>query len=106
MGFGSLSTALGMVTPAMFPPIFLLLGFTPIAAIGVSVLCYAPMTSFSLFTIPLTLPGKVAMAFGIKPEGITDINNFIWDYTLKVTILLPVISVMFAFLMLKVVSGK
>jgi len=65
-----------------------------------------PLTSFSLFTIPLTLPGKVAMAFGIKPEGITDINNFIWDYTLKVTILLPVISVMFAFLMLKVVSGK
>lgn len=106
MGFGSLSTALGMVTPAMFPPIFLLLGFTPIAAIGVSVLCYAPMTSFSLFTIPLTLPVKVALAFGIKPEGITDINNFIWDYTLKVTILLPVISVMFAFLMLKVVSGK
>jgi len=106
MGFGSLSTALGMVTPAMFPPIFLLLGFSPIAAIGVSILCYDPLTSFALFTIPLTLPSKVAMAFGIKPPGIENINEFIWDYTFKVTVLLPVISVIFAFLMLKVVGGK
>lgn len=106
MGFGSLSTALGMVTPAMFPPIFLLLGFSPIAAIGVSILCYDPLTSFALFTIPLTLPSKVAMAFGIKPPGIENLNEFIWDYTFKVTVLLPVISVIFAFLMLKVVGGK
>lgn len=106
MGFGSLSTALGMVTPAMFPPIFLLLGFSPIAAIGVSILCYDPLTSFALFTIPLTLPSKVAMAFGIKPPGIENLNEFIWDYTFKVTVLLPIISVIFAFLMLKVVGGK
>lgn len=106
MGFGSLSTALGMVTPAMFPPIFLLLGFSPVAAIGVSILCYDPLTSFALFTIPLTLPSKVAMAFGIKPPGIESLNDFIWDFTFKVTILLPVISVIFAFLMLKIVGGK
>jgi len=106
MGFGSLSTALGMVTPAMFPPIFLLLGFSPVAAIGVSILCYDPLTSFALFTIPLTLPSKVAMAFGIKPPGIESLNDFIWDFTFKVTVLLPVISVIFAFLMLKVVGGK
>ncbi len=106
MGFGSLSTALGMVTPAMFPPIFLMLGFSPIAAIGVSILCYDPLTSFALFTIPLTLPSKVAMAFGIKPPGIETLNEFIWDYTFKVTVLLPIISVIFAFLMLKVVGGK
>lgn len=106
MGFGSLSTALGMVTPAMFPPIFLLLGFSPIAAIGVSILCYDPLTSFALFTIPLTLPSKVAMAFGIKPPGIENLNEFIWDFTFKVTVLLPIISVIFAFLMLKVVGGK
>ncbi|GAB5046701.1 L-lactate permease [Thermodesulfovibrio sp. TK110] len=106
MGFGSLSTALGMVTPAMFPPIFLLLGFSPIAAIGVSILCYDPLTSFALFTIPLTLPSKVAMAFGIKPPRIENLNDFIWDFTFKVTVLLPVISVIFAFLMLKVVGGK
>jgi lactate permease len=106
MGFGSLSTSLGMVTPAMFPPIFLLLGFSPIAAIGISILCYDPLTSFALFTIPLTLPSKVAMAFGIKPPNIESLNDFIWDYTFKVTVLLPVISVIFAFLMLKVVGGK
>ncbi len=106
MGFGSLSTALGMVTPAMFPPIFLLLGFSPVAAIGVSILCYDPLTSFALFTIPLTLPAKVAMAFGIKPPGIETLNEFIWDYTYKVTLLLPIISVIFAFLMLKIVGGK
>ncbi len=106
MGFGSLSTALGMVTPAMFPPIFLMLGFSPVAAIGVSILCYDPLTSFALFTLPLTLPAKVAMSFGIKPPGIENLHDFIWDYTFKVTILLPVISVIFAFLMLKVVGGK
>lgn len=105
MGFGSLCTSLGMVTPAMFPPIFLLLGFSPIAAIGISILCYDPLTSFALFTIPLTLPSKVAMAFGIKPPGINTLEEFIWDYTFKVTLLLPVISVMFAFLMLKVAGG-
>lgn len=106
MGFGSLCTSLGMVTPAMFPPVFLLLGFSPIAAIGISILCYDPLTSFALFTIPLTLPSKVAISFGIKPPGIETLNDFIWDYTFKVTLLLPVISVIFAFLMLKVAGGK
>lgn len=106
MGFGSLSTALGMVTPAMFPPIFLLLGFSPVAAIGISILCYDPLTSFALFTIPLTLPAKVAMAFGIKPPGIDSVHEFIWDYTFKVTVFLPIISVIFALLMLKVIGGK
>lgn len=106
MGFGSLSTALGMVTPAMFPPIFLLLGFSPVAAIGISILCYDPLTSFALFTIPLTLPAKVAMSFGIKPPGVETLNDFIWDFTFKVTVFLPIISVLFAFLMLKVVGGK
>ncbi|MEN2986080.1 MAG: L-lactate permease [Thermodesulfovibrionaceae bacterium] len=106
MGFGSLSTALGMVTPAMFPPIFLLLGFSPIAAIGVSILCYDPLTSFALFTIPLTLPSKVALSFGIKPPGIATLDEFIWDFTFKVTVFLPIISVLFAFLMLNVVGGK
>ncbi len=42
MGFGSLSTALGMVTPAMFPPIFRLLGFSSVASIAISILCYDP----------------------------------------------------------------
>ncbi len=83
MGFGSLSTSLGMVTPAMFPPIFLLLGFSPIAAIGVSILCYDPLTSFALFTIPLTLPSKVAMAFGIKLQALILLMNLYGIILLK-----------------------
>ncbi len=107
MGFGSLSTALGMVTPAMFPPIFLMLGFSPIAAIGISVLCYDPLTSFALFSIPVTLPAKVAWGpFGIRPEGIKSVEEFIWVFAHKITVFLPVISVCFAFLMLYTVEGK
>ncbi|MGC8616722.1 MAG: L-lactate permease [Desulfurella sp.] len=105
MGFGSLSTALGMVTPAMFPPIFRLLGFSPVAAIAISILCYDPLTSFALFSIPITLPAKVAMSFGIKPPGIDSLSGFIWDYTFKITAFLPFISMLFAFLMLYTVGG-
>jgi len=105
MGFGSLSTALGMVTPAMFPPIFRLLGFSPVAAIAISILCYDPLTSFALFSIPITLPAKVAMSFGIKPPGIDSLSSFIWDYTFKITAFLPFISMLFAFLMLYTVGG-
>lgn len=106
MGFGSLSTALGMVTPAMFPTIFRLLGFSPVAAIAVSILCYDPLTSFALFSIPITLPAKVAMSFGIKPPGINNISSFIWDYTFKITAFLPFITMLFAFLMLYTVGGS
>ncbi len=106
MGFGSLSTALGMVTPAMFPPIFRLLGFSSVASIAISILCYDPLTSFALFSIPITLPAKVAMSFGIKPPGIDSLQSFIWDYTFKITAFLPFISMLFAFLMLYVAGGK
>lgn len=107
MGFGSLSTALGMVTPAMFPPIFRLLGFTPVAAIAVSILCYDPLTSFALFSIPITLPAEVAFkVFHIQPPGIENLQEFIWDFTFKITAFLPPISVLFAFLMLWSVGGK
>ncbi len=107
MGFGSLSTALGMVTPAMFPPVFLMLGFSPIAAIGISVLCYDPLTSFALFSIPVTLPAKVAWGpFGIRPPGVKGLEEFIWSFTHKITVFLPIISVCFAFLMLYTINGK
>ncbi|WP_038057191.1 L-lactate permease [Thermodesulfobacterium hydrogeniphilum] len=106
MGFGSLSTALGMVTPAMFPPIFRILGFSSLAAIAVSILCYDPLTSFALFSIPITLPSKIAWtAFGIRPPGIDNPQSFISDFTFKITVFLPVISVCFSFLMLYAVGG-
>jgi len=107
MGFGSLSTSLGMVTPAMFPPIFRLLGFTPVAAIAISILCYDPLTSFALFSIPITLPAEVAFkVFHIHPPGIGTLQEFIWDFTFKITAFLPPISISFAFLMLWSVGGK
>ncbi|MEZ0343826.1 MAG: L-lactate permease [Caldimicrobium sp.] len=107
MGFGSLSTALGMVTPAMFPPIFRLLGFTPLAAIAVSILCYDPLTSFALFSIPITLPAEVAYkVFKITPPGIDSLQSFIWDFTFKIAAFLPPISIAFALLMLWTVGGK
>jgi len=106
MGFGSLSTALGMVTPAMFPPIFRVLGFSSVAAIAISILCYDPLTSFALFSIPITLPAKIAVkVFGIHPPGITSLEHFIWDFTYRITVFLPVVSVCFAFLMLYTVGG-
>ncbi len=106
MGFGSLSTALGMVTPAMFPPIFRVLGFSSVAAIAISILCYDPLTSFALFSIPITLPSKIAVkVFGIHPPGITGLEHFVWDFTYKITLFLPVVSVCFAFLMLYTVGG-
>jgi lactate permease len=107
MGFGSLSTALGMVTPAMFPPVFKMLGFSSIAAIAVSILCYDPLTSFALFSIPITLPAEVAYkVFHIQPPGIETLQEFIWDFTFKITAFLPPISILFAFLMLWSVGGK
>ncbi len=106
MGFGSLATALGMVTPAMFPPVFLMLGFSPIAAIGISVLCYDPLTSFALFSIPITLPAKIAWGpFGIRPPGVSSLDEFIRIFTYKITLFLPIISVCFALLILYTING-
>ena len=101
LGFGSLATSLGVVTPALFPPVFVALGFTPLAAVAISILCYDPLTSFALLSIPITLPAKVAWGpFGIRPPGIENAEQFIWSFTQHITIFLPVVSVGFAFMML------
>ena len=101
LGFGSLATSLGVVTPALFPPVFVALGFTPLAAVAISVLCYDPLTSFALLSIPITLPAKVAWGpFGINPPGIKDLDHFIWSFTQHITVFLPVVSVGFALMML------
>jgi lactate permease len=106
MGFGSLATSLGVVTPALFPPVFLALGFTPLSAVAISVLCYDPLTSFALLSIPITLPAHVAWGpFGIRPPGIGNLDHFIWSFTQHITIFLPVVSVGFAFMMLYFVDG-
>ena len=105
LGFGSLATSLGVVTPALFPPVFVALGFTPLAAVAISVLCYDPLTSFALLSIPITLPAKVAWGpFGIHPPGVKDLDHFIWSFTQHITLFLPVVSIGFALMMLYIVG--
>lgn len=93
IGFGSFLTSLGIVTPAMFPPLLLAMGFTPAAAVAISVLGYNATCSFALLSIPITLPAEV---FGLNAL----------DFTFKVCIFLPVISVGFGFAILWLIGGR
>ncbi|MGA2239990.1 MAG: L-lactate permease, partial [Candidatus Bathyarchaeia archaeon] len=38
VGFGSFATSLGVVTPSLFPPLLVAMGFSPFAAIAIAVL--------------------------------------------------------------------
>ncbi|PMP85327.1 MAG: L-lactate permease, partial [Thermodesulfobium narugense] len=106
LGFGSLATSLGVVTPALFPPLLLTLGFSPVSSIAISVLCYDPLTSFALLSIPITVPSEVAwQAFKIQPQGITNIEHFINTFTINISIFLPFISIGFAYIMLYFIDG-
>ncbi|AEE15185.1 L-lactate permease, putative [Thermodesulfobium narugense DSM 14796] len=106
LGFGSLATSLGVVTPALFPPLLLTLGFSPVSSIAISVLCYDPLTSFALLSIPITVPSEVAwQAFKIQPQGITNLEHFINTFTIDISIFLPFISVGFAYIMLYFIDG-
>ena len=93
IGFGSFVTSLGVVTPSLFPPLLVAMGFAPFAAVSVSVLGYNATTSFALLAIPLTLPADI---FGMDIQVLT----------YKVCIYLPVISVLISFAMLWVIGGK
>ena len=59
IGFGSFVTSLGVVTPSLFPPLLVAMGFSPFAAVSISVLGYNATTSFALLAIPLTLPADI-----------------------------------------------
>lgn len=97
MGFGSFVTALGLVTPALFPPLLVAMGFTPLAAIAIACLGYDPLCSFALLSLPITLPAGAAAGMGIP---ITE-----HSFAMNISIYLPVISVLFAFAILWVVGG-
>lgn len=98
IGFGSFLTSLGVVTPALFPPFLIAMGFPPISAIAIAVLGYDPTTSFSLLSIPITLPASAGAAMGIQINPI--------EFAFKIAIFLPLISTGFAFAILWVVGGK
>jgi lactate permease len=93
IGFGSFLTSLGVVTPALFPPLLVAMGFSPMASIAIAVLGYDPTTSFSLLSIPITLPAQIG---GLNPV----------ELAFKVTLFLPMISTGFAFAILWVVGGR
>src|SRR4030043_1200518 len=93
IGFGSFLTSLGVVTPALFPPLLITMGFSPSAAVAISVLGYDPTTSFSLLSIPITLPAAIG--------GLNAV-----EFAFKIALFLPLVSTGFAFAVLWLVGGK
>jgi lactate permease len=93
VGFGSFATSLGVVTPSLFPPLLVAMGFSPFAAIAISVLGYNATTSYALLSVPITLPSDI---FRLDP--------FVLAY--KVNIFLPVVGVLVSIAMLWIVGGK
>jgi len=93
VGFGSFLSSLGVVTPTLFPPLLVAMGFTSISAIAIAVLGFDPTTSFSLLSIPITLPAQLG---GLNPI----------EFAFKISIFLPLVSTGFAFAILWLVGGK
>jgi len=93
IAFGSFLTSLGVTTPAMFPPLLLAMGFSPFAAVMISVLGYNATTSFALLSIPVTIPADI---------GGIDATQLAW----KISLFLPVLSVMLSIAMLWLLGGK
>ena len=99
IGFGSFLTSLGVVTPALFPPLLVAMGFNSAAAVAIAVLGYDPTTSFSLLSIPITLPAQASYSIiGFQINAIA----FAW----KIALFLPIVSTGFAFAILWLVGGK
>ncbi len=93
IGFGTFVTSLGVVTPALFPPLLMAMGFGPAASVAIAVIGYNASTSFALLSIPVTLPAHL---YGF--------DAFVFAF--KITIFLPVISTLISLAMLWVIGGK
>ncbi len=93
VAFGSLATSLGVVTPALFPPLLVAMGFSPFAAMAISVLGYNATTSYALLSIPITLPADIFK-----------LDVFLFAY--KVNIFLPVVAILVSIAMLWIVGGR
>jgi lactate permease len=99
VGFGSFVTSLGISAPALFPPLLVTMGFSPLSSVAISVLGYSPTTSFSLLSVPITLPADVSKSI----IGVA-INRF--EFAFKISVFLPLISIGFAFALLWLTGGK
>ena len=99
IGFGSFLTSLGVVTPALFPPLLVAMGFSPLCAIAIAVLGYDPTTSFSLLSIPITLPAEASQKLiGVSLNPVA--------FAFKIAMFLPLVSVGFAFAILWLIGGR
>jgi lactate permease len=100
IGFGTFATSLGIVTPALFPPLLLAMGFTPLGAVAIAVLGYNASTSFALLSLPITLPADVS-------PGLTDGVGFSGiEFAFFICLFLPVISIAISYAMLYIIGGK
>ncbi len=93
IGFGSFLTCLGVVTPALFPPVLVAMGFSPAAAVAIAVLGYNATTSFALLSIPITLPAEAG-----------HLDPILFAY--KISLFLPVVAIGIAVTILWMVGGK
>ncbi len=100
IGFGTFATSLGIVTPALFPPLLLAMGFTPFGAVAIAVLGYNASTSFALLSLPITLPADVS-------PGLTDGTGFSGiTFAYFICLFLPVISIAISYAMLYIIGGR
>jgi lactate permease len=104
IGFGAMATSLGLVTPSLFPPLMMAMGFGPFASVVISVLGYNASTSFALLSIPITLPADVSGGLLIDAAGVSHPFTGI-AFAYKICLYLPVVSVAISFAMLYMVGG-
>jgi lactate permease len=93
VGFGSFLSSLGVVTPALFPPLLITMGFSPLSSVAIAVMGYNATTSFSLLSIPITLPAQIG--------GLNQI-----ELAFKISIFLPLVSAGFAFAILWITGDE
>ncbi len=101
IGFGAFATSLGLVTPALFPPLMMAMGFGPFAAVVISVLGYNASTSYALLSIPITLPADVSGSLLGPEHAFTGIA-----FAYKISLYLPVVAIAISLAMLYMVGGK
>jgi lactate permease len=100
IGFGTMATSLGLVTPSMFPPLMIAMGFSPFSAVVISVLGYNASTSFALLSLPITLPADTSSTLLGPAHAFTGIA-----FAYKICLYLPVVSIAISIAMLYVVGG-
>ncbi len=100
IGFGTFVTSLGVVTPALFPPLLIAMGFGPGSAVAISVLGYNASTSFAILSIPITLPADLFA----DQMGMTALE-FGYEFAFKISLFLPVIATIISGAMLWIIGG-